>query len=109
MFRIKNDRCSFLFYLIANILYFYFVNRWFGTYPEIWETFKIKTSNLDELLESPTISRHAKKFEELFEIVIYNLDKREKLVESLIEYGRFHHSIGAQQKFATVSNLADFT
>ncbi|XP_057309763.1 uncharacterized protein LOC130647799 [Hydractinia symbiolongicarpus] len=75
--------------------------RWFGTYPEIWSMFSTTARNVDDLLESPSIMNHSKKFEELFEIVIYNLHKREKLVESLIEYGKFHHSFGAQQRFAT--------
>lgn len=67
--------------------------------------FSTTAQNLDDLLESPIILRHAKKFEELFEIVIYNLHKGEVLVQSLIEHGKFHHSFGAQQRFATVSIL----
>ncbi|XP_057310142.1 uncharacterized protein LOC130648128 [Hydractinia symbiolongicarpus] len=78
-----------------------FACKWFGTYPEIWSMFSTTAKNVDDLLESPSIMNHSKKFEELFEIVIYNLHKREKLVESLIEYGKFHHSFGAQQRFAT--------
>jgi len=42
------------------------------------------------------------RFSGLIEKVLAQMNNIEELSKTLIDYGRFHHSFGAEQKYATV-------
>ncbi|XP_065651421.1 uncharacterized protein LOC105848003 isoform X2 [Hydra vulgaris] len=77
--------------------------RWFSTYPEIKEMFSFEYDNVDEtsIKSSPALYSHVQKFECLIEKVLNDAENKSKFVETLINLGKFHYELGAQQKFAT--------
>nr|XP_047145787.1 uncharacterized protein LOC105848003 isoform X2 [Hydra vulgaris] len=81
--------------------------RWFSTYPEIKEMFSYEYDNVDEtsIKSSPSLFSHVQKFECLIEKVLNDAENKSKFVETLINLGKFHYELGAQQKFATVRNF----
>ena len=45
------------------------------------------------------------RFKKLIEKVLQQMNEIGKLSKTLIDYGKFHHSFGAEQKYATVSAI----
>ena len=71
-----------------------------------------KTGNnnepLEELLKEPVIEMHVRKYEDILDKIIHNLDCPQKIFDKLIQYGRMHYNFGAEQKYAHVSISNDF-
>ncbi|XP_066933699.1 neuroglobin-like [Clytia hemisphaerica] len=78
--------------------------RWFKLYPEIAHLFGTTLNNenqLSQLIKSHAIQGHANRFKKLIEKVLQQMTEIGKLSKTLIDYGKFHHSFGAEQKYAT--------
>lgn len=56
-----------------------------------------------DLFKSDMLKIHVEKVKDVVEMLINKIDSVEDLVNTLIEFGRHHHMLGAQQKYATVS------
>ena len=68
----------------------------------------LPTENLlfEDLFKSDTLKMHVEKVRDVIELLIEKIDNVEDLVNTLIDFGRRHHMLGAKQKFATVNLFA---
>ena len=62
----------------------------------------------EDLFKSDTLKMHVEKVKDVVEMLINKMDNVEDLVNTLIEFGRHHHVLGAQQKYATVKKMFIF-
>ena len=72
--------------------------------------FKKLPRNLDmkELLQSPELHEHIVRFEEIIEVLLSKAKNNKDFVNTLIDFGKLHHKLGAQQKYATVKCLLHY-
>ncbi|XP_012558428.1 uncharacterized protein LOC101239673 isoform X1 [Hydra vulgaris] len=77
--------------------------RWFSTYPEICKKFGIYETSItiNDVLSSKSLCIHIRKSVELIETIIKKVDERQELSNHLIELGKLHYRLGAEQKYAT--------
>ena len=57
----------------------------------------------EDLFKSDTLKMHVEKVKDVLELLVSKIDDVEELVNTLIDFGRQHHMLGAEQKYATVS------
>ena len=67
--------------------------------------YELENVNETSIVNSPGLYSHMQKFERLIENVLNEAEDKTKFVETLVNLGRFHYELGAQQKFATVREL----
>jgi len=59
----------------------------------------------EDLFKTDALKMHVEKVKDVLELLLNKIDNVEELVNTLIDLGRQHHMLGAEQRFATVMFL----
>ena len=93
-----------MYIFILIYVYFFFLTRWFVNYSELRSKFDFYDENFtpEKAMLSRSFRNHALNIETFLESVVLNVDKKYELSLLLIELGKQHHKLGADQMYTTV-------
>jgi len=78
--------------------------KWLIIHPEIIDVFHNLSTELETytMKDAPTLLKHVRSFEKLFDSVLFNLNNRRDIISTVIIVGKLHHtSFGVTQLYVT--------
>uniref|UniRef100_A0A7M5XFD5 Globin domain-containing protein n=2 Tax=Clytia hemisphaerica TaxID=252671 RepID=A0A7M5XFD5_9CNID len=72
-------------------------------YPQLRYMFRSLPEDIqfEDLFKTDALKMHVDKVRDVLELLINKIDNVEELVNTLVDFGRQHHMLGAEQRYAT--------